>query len=58
MAKKLRRTQKKRQQKNLHAVALGKLGGLHGGPARAAVLSAGRRREIARMGASAKHGKR
>ncbi|HVZ88928.1 MAG TPA: hypothetical protein VHG72_18310 [Polyangia bacterium] len=34
--------------KNPHAVALGKLGGAKGGPARAAALPARRRREIAR----------
>jgi hypothetical protein len=34
--------------KNPHAVALGKLGGAKGGPARAAALPANRRREIAR----------
>ncbi|MGB8295578.1 MAG: hypothetical protein WCG85_09140, partial [Polyangia bacterium] len=33
--------------KNPHAVALGRLGGTKGGPARARVLSARRRREIA-----------
>jgi hypothetical protein len=32
---------------NPHAAALGRLGGLKGGPARAAALSAARRREIA-----------
>lgn len=34
--------------KNMHAVALGRLGGIKGGPARAKALSAQRRREIAR----------
>src|SRR5262245_14784598 len=34
--------------KNAHAVALGRLGGLKGGPARAAALTSQRRREIAR----------
>ena len=34
--------------KDPHAVALGRLGGLKGGPARAKVLTAQRRREIAR----------
>ena len=33
--------------RNPHAAALGRLGGLKGGPARAAVLSPARRREIA-----------
>jgi hypothetical protein len=34
--------------KDPHAVALGRLGGLRGGPARAKALTAQRRREIAR----------
>lgn len=34
--------------KNPHAVALGRLGGLKGGPARAEALTPQRRREIAR----------
>jgi hypothetical protein len=37
--------------KNAHAAALGRLGGLKGGPARAAVLSPRRRRAIARKAA-------
>jgi hypothetical protein len=37
--------------KNPHAVALGRLGGSKGGPARARVLSPIRRTEIARMAA-------
>jgi hypothetical protein len=37
--------------RNPHAAALGRLGGLKGGPARAARLSADRRREIARAAA-------
>lgn len=37
--------------KNPHAVALGRLGGLKGGNARAAVLSSERRQEIARNAA-------
>jgi hypothetical protein len=36
---------------NPHAAALGRLGGLKGGPARAAALSRERRREIARLAA-------
>jgi hypothetical protein len=36
---------------NPHAAALGRLGGLKGGPARAAALSPERRREIARRAA-------
>jgi hypothetical protein len=39
---------------NPHAAALGRLGGLKGGPARAAVLSPRRRREIARAAALAR----
>jgi hypothetical protein len=39
---------------NPHAAALGRLGGLKGGPARAASLSAKRRREIARAAARAR----
>ena len=45
--------------KNPHAAALGHLGGLKGGPARATSLSAERRSEIARKAARARwHGKR
>ena len=40
--------------RNPHAAALGRLGGLKGGPARAASLSARRRREIARAAARAR----
>ena len=46
-------------EKNPHAVALGRLGGLKGGKARAKKLSAKRRREIARDAARVrwrKHG--
>lgn len=39
---------------NPHAAALGRLGGLKGGPARAAALSARRRREIAQAAARAR----
>lgn len=39
---------------NPHAAALGRLGGLKGGPARAALLSPRRRREIARAAARAR----
>ena len=39
---------------NPHAAALGRLGGLKGGPARAAALPARRRREIARAAAHAR----
>jgi hypothetical protein len=40
--------------KNLHAAALGRLGGLKGGPARAARLTARERRESARKAALAR----
>jgi hypothetical protein len=43
-----------RRPANPHAAALGRLGGLKGGPARAARLSARRRREIARTAARAR----
>jgi hypothetical protein len=43
--------------KNPAAVALGKLGGKKGGPARAKKLSPERRREIARKAARARWGK-
>jgi hypothetical protein len=39
---------------NPHAAALGRLGGLKGGPARAARLTARRRREIAKRAARAR----
>jgi hypothetical protein len=44
--------------KNPHAVALGKLGGLKGGPARAKKLSAEERKEAARKAAMARWGKK
>ena len=40
--------------RNPHAAALGRLGGLKGGPARAAVLTPQRRRAIARAAAHAR----
>ena len=40
--------------KNPHAVALGRLGGKKGGPARARALSAKRRKEIAKKAAKAR----
>jgi len=43
-----------REEKNPHAKALGKLGGLKGGKARAKKLSPERRREIARIAAKAR----
>jgi hypothetical protein len=42
------------RRKNPHAMALGRLGGLKGGRARAEKLSAPRRREIARRAAEAR----
>ena len=45
---------KPEKQKNPAAVALGKLGGLKGGPARAAKLSAKKRKEIAKKAAKAR----
>lgn len=44
--------------KNLAAVALGKLGGLKGGPARAASLTPEQRKEIAKKTARARWGDR
>ena len=44
-------------QPNPHAAALGRLGGLKGGPARAAALSAKRRRAIAKAAARARWNK-
>jgi len=41
-------------QKNPHAVALGRLGGLKGGPARSKKLSKKKRTEIARKAAKAR----
>lgn len=43
--------------KNPHAVALGRLGGKKGGPARAKKLTPDQRREIARKAAKARWGK-
>jgi len=45
------------KEKNPAAVALGRLGGLKGGPARARKLSAKRLKEIARKAAKARWGK-
>lgn len=42
--------------KNPHAVALGQLGGLKGGPARTAALSPRRRSQIAKKAARARWG--
>lgn len=46
--------QPSKKEKNPAAVALGKLGGLKGGKARAKKLSPERRKEIARLAASAR----
>ena len=46
------------EKRNEHAAALGRLGGLRGGPARAAVLSPERRRQIAMIAARARWGRR
>jgi hypothetical protein len=43
---------------NVHAAALGRRGGLKGGPARAAALSPQRRREIAQKAARARWSRR
>ena len=48
------RTEPLARQKNLAAVALGRLGGLKGGPARAAKLTPEQRREIAQRAARAR----
>jgi hypothetical protein len=45
-------------EKNPHAVALGRLGGLRGGKARAAVLTSAKRSEIARAAARSRWKKR
>jgi hypothetical protein len=45
---------RKRKIVNPHAAALGRLGGLKGGPARAAALSAKQRRDLARRAAQAR----
>ena len=48
------REKRKRSAPNPHAAALGRLGGLKGGPARAAALTAARRKELARRAALAR----
>jgi hypothetical protein len=45
-----------KEEKNPHAVALGRLGGLKGGKARANSLSAARRKKIAQLGAKKRWG--
>jgi hypothetical protein len=50
-------SRRKAQERNPHAAALGRLGGLKGGPARAAALTPKRRREIARAAARARWNK-
>lgn len=46
------------KEKNPAAVALGRLGGANGGPARAAALSAKKRKEIAKNAAAARWGEK
>jgi hypothetical protein len=53
----LKETRGKTVQKNPAAVVLGRLGGLKGGKARAAKLSAQKRKEIAQKAAKARWGK-
>jgi hypothetical protein len=50
-------TNKNQPQKNPAAVALGRLGGLKGGPARAKKLSSKKRKEIAKNAAKVRWGK-
>ena len=45
---------KKTASKNVHAVVLGRKGGVKGGPARAAKLTRERRKQIAAMGGYAR----
>ena len=54
----IRRDSSEESAKNPAAVALGRLGGLKGGKARAAKLSAARRSEIARQAVAAREAKR
>ncbi len=54
----MRRDSGEQPAKNPAAVALGRLGGLKGGKARAAKLSAQRRSEIARAAVAAREAKR
>jgi hypothetical protein len=54
----IRRDSERDRPKNPAAVALGRLGGLKGGKARAAKLSAARRSEIARKAVAAREAKR
>ncbi len=49
---------KKKKTKNPHAVALGRLGGLKGGKARVAKLTAEERRELARKAVQARWARR
>jgi len=58
MSREVKQTKKTVTKKNPAAVALGKLGGIKGGPARAAKLSAKRRSEIARKAGLASAEKR
>ncbi|HUP47095.1 MAG TPA: hypothetical protein VM779_16435 [Thermoanaerobaculia bacterium] len=54
----MRRDERRNATKNSAAVALGRLGGLKGGPARAAALTPERRSEIAKKAAAAREAKR
>ncbi len=51
-------TEEPKPEKNPAAVALGRLGGLKGGKARAEKLSAKKRKEIAKKAATARWGKK
>ena len=54
----INRTEPPARQKNLAAVALGRLGGLKGGKARAAKLTPEQRQQIAKKAAQARWAKR
>lgn len=57
MEKATKQPPKEKPEKNAAAVALGRLGGLKGGKARAQKLSAKKRKEIAQKAARARWGK-
>lgn len=54
LASKIIKEATEEKEKNPAAVALGKLGGLKGGPARAASMTAKKRKEIAKKAAAAR----
>ncbi len=54
----MKRDEARNRPKNTAAVQLGRLGGLKGGPARAAALSPERRSEIAKRAAAAREARR